>query len=383
MIKRIQLLAFLLIITIVGFISLATGRAKEVSHLSSEMLIPEALFSVPRNTSSQPEKTAEQVYKNIQVFKGVPASQLDAAMAFISGSLGVRCNHCHVNPFEKDDKPAKQTARKMIRMVFQLNQGNFNGEGAVSCFTCHRGQTRPASVPSLGQNLWQPAGTAAKEAPLPSVDQILDRYVQAVGGRQAVERVTSRVMKGSRVGADGVLVPEEVYAKAPNKLLTITSYPRLVFRTGYNGTQGWAVSNQGGRDLPDEALAQLKLEADFYREIRLKEIYPKMLVLGTTAIGGREAYIVEATPAGAGRPEKLYFDAQTGLLVRRYAETKTVLGQFPTQTDYEDFREVDGVKLPFTIRWAIPGRVWGRKLAEVKQNVPLEDTQFNAPSTGQ
>ena len=376
----------LLIITILSVIGLSAGRAKEDFHLLSEEMMPASSLSTAQDKSSQPEKTAEQVYKNIQVLKGVPASQIDAAMAFITGSLGVRCNHCHIpNQFEKDDKPPKQTARKMMQMVFALNKGNFDARGAVSCFTCHRGQTQPVSVPVVGLNLWQPSSPSAakQDAPLPSVDQILDRYVQAVGGRQAIEKVTSRVQKGSRVGADGVLVPEEVYTKAPNKLLVITSYPKIVFRIGFNGTQGWARSSQGGgRDLNDEMLAQLKREAEFYKETRLKEMYSKMAVLGRTTVGEREAYIVEATPNGGGNPEKLYFDVQTGLLVRKYEESKTVLGQSPTQTDYEDYREVDGVKLPFTIRWAIPGRVWGRKITEVKQNAPLDDTQFNLPATG-
>ena len=118
-------------------------------------------------------KSAEQVYKNIQVFKGILASELEPTMAFISGSLGVKCNHCHVNPFAKDDKPTKQTARQMIRMVFELNKGSFNGAKAVSCYTCHRGKPQPVSVPAVGQNLWQPNTSAAKESPLPNVDQIL------------------------------------------------------------------------------------------------------------------------------------------------------------------------------------------------------------------
>jgi hypothetical protein len=126
--------------------------------------------------------------------------------------------------------------------------------------------------------------------------------------------------------------------------------------------------------------AQLRREAEFHKETRLKEVYPKMTVLGRATVGGREAYVVEASPADGGSPEKLFFDAQTGLLVRKYSEARTALGQFPTQTDYEDYREVDGVKLPFSIRWAIPGRVWGRKITEVKQNVPLDDAQFNAPA---
>lgn len=348
------------------------------------LLITASLCAVGLSAGTAQEKATEQVYKNIQVLKGVPASQLDAMMASFTGSLGVRCSHCHIpGQFEKDDKPAKQTARKMIRMVFELNKGSFDGRGAVACVTCHRGQTKPANIPPLGQSLWLPPNqTAKRESPLPSAEQVLERYVQASGGRQAVERVTSRVWKGSRVGADGVLVPEEVYAKAPNKLLTVTSYPNLVFRTGFDGARGWAWSNQGARDLPPEVLAQIRREAEFHKETRLKDIYSKLTVVGREAVGAREAYVVEAAPADGGSPEKLYFDAETGLLVRRYSEAKTVLGQFPTQTDYEDYREVDGVKLPFAVRWSIPGRTWGRKINEVRQNVPLDDAQFNPPAGG-
>jgi len=382
MIKRIQLLALLLVVAIPCSVAMSSGSAEVSSALSPEKSTSDR-FPLAAQEHAPQEKTAEQVYKNIQVLRGVPASQLDADMAFISGSLGVRCNYCHVNPFEKDDKPTKQTARKMIRMVFDLNGGSFSGQGAVSCYTCHRGQPLPVSVPAVGQNLWQPSNqTAKQDAPLPGVDEILDRYVLAVGGRQAIERVTSRVLKGSRVGADGVLVPEEVYAKAPNKLLTVTSYPNQVFRIGFDGAHGWAGSNQGGRDLGEEMLAQLRREAEFYKETRLKEMYSKMTVLGRATVGERAAYVVEAMPGDGGSPEKLFFDAQTGLLVRKYSLAKTALGQFPAQTDYEDYREVDGVKLPFTIRWAIPGRTWGRKVTEVRQNVPLDDAQFNPPANG-
>lgn len=192
-------------------------------------------------------QTAEQKYKNIQLFKGIPAAELDPTMAFISGSLGVRCNFCHVtSAFEKDDKPTKVAARKMIQMVFDLNKGSFNGDSAVSCFTCHRGKSKPVSVPAVGQNLWAPQ-PARKELPAPpSVDQIMDKYVQAIGGTAGWEKIKSRVTRGSRIGADEVLVPEEVYQKFPNKLLTITSYPQIVFTNGFNGTAGWGHSSTGG-----------------------------------------------------------------------------------------------------------------------------------------
>ncbi len=378
MIKRVKLLVLLLIIGAPCLVGLTNSRADKSSNVPPESL---ELFPLSaHNKQAAQEKTAEQVYKNIQVFKGLPASQLDPAMAFISGSLGVKCSYCHVNPFEKDDKPQKLAARKMIQMVFDLNKESFNGQASVSCYTCHRGQPQPISVPAVGQNLWQQSNQATKEAsPLPTVEQLLERYVQAVGGREAIEKVTSRVLKGSRVGADGVLVPEEIYSKAPNKLLVITSYPKQVFRTGFNGSQGWARSNETARDLPAEMLAQVRREAEFYKETRLKDLYSKLAVVGRALVGEREAFVVEATPTEGGSPEKLYFDVQTGLLVRKYSEAKTVLGQFPTETDYEDYREVDGVKLPFTIRWSIPGRSWGRKITEVKQNVTVDDAQFNKP----
>lgn|ERR1051325_2353441 len=330
--------------------------------------------------ASQQIKTAEQAYKNIQVFKGLPASELEPTMAFISGSLGVKCSFCHANQFEKDDKPTKQTARHMIRMVFDLNKGSFNGEKAVSCFTCHRGKPQPVSVPAVGQNLWQPSSASAKEAPLPTVDQILERYVQALGGEQSLQKVSSRVAKGSRIGADGVLVPEEVYQKAPNKVLTITSYPSVVFSTGFNGISGWGNSSKDGpRELPGPVLAQLKSDAEFYKEIKTKDLYPKLTLAGKSTIGDAEVFVINATPV-SGASEKLFFDVKTGLLLRRYIESPTVLGMFPLQTDYEDYRDVDGIKQPFLIRWSMPGRSWGRKIDEMKQNVEIDDARFNPPA---
>ncbi|HEV7396416.1 MAG TPA: c-type cytochrome [Pyrinomonadaceae bacterium] len=326
-------------------------------------------------------RLAEQVYKNIQVLKGTPASELESTMAFFSGSLGVKCNYCHTNPFEKDEKPTKQTARQMIRMVLELNKGSFSGEKAVTCFTCHRGKPLPVSVPVVGQNLWLPGPAAAKETPPPpTIEEILDRYVQAVGGEANIRKVTSRVAKGSRIGADGVLVPEEVYQKAPNQILTVTMYPDNSFSTGFNGSTGWGSSSKAGlRELPAPVLAQLKTEAEFYREIKLREMYSKLTVTGKSTIGDREVYVVRATPV-TGDPVQLYFDAQSGLLVRKYVESEIFLGKFPLQTDYEDYREVDGVKQPFLIRWSMPGRSWGRQIATMKQNVAIDESQFKPPA---
>jgi photosynthetic reaction center cytochrome c subunit len=374
--RRMWFLIVIISITVMGIVGIEKSR---VTAMTGE-LSPSMFLSEAQQKSGQEIKVAEQVYKNIQVFKGLPASELELTMAFISGSLGVKCNYCHANPFDKDDKPTKQTARRMIRMVFDLNKGRFNGEKAVSCYTCHRGKPKPVSVPAVGQNLWQPNPGAAKENPLPTVDQILSRYVQALGGAPAFQKVTTRVARGSRIGADGVLVPEDVYQKAPNKLLTVTTYPDVAFSTGFNGIAGWGRSSKGdARELPGPVLAQLKTDSEFYKEIKTNELYRKLTLVGKSTIGDREVYVIEATPV-SGSPEKLFFDVRTRLLVRRYMESETLLGMFPLQTDYEDYRETDGIKQPFLIHWSMPGRTWGRKIVEVKQNVDIDDARFNPPS---
>lgn len=324
------------------------------------------------------QQTAEQRFKNIQIFKNLPATQLDPTMAFISGSLGVRCNYCHVpNQFDKDDKPQKLAARRMIQMVLDINKGNFNGQNAVTCYTCHRGTPTPVSVPAVGQNLWAPSSPSSTAETLPPVKQILDRYVQALGGAEAINKINTRIAKGSRIGADGVLVPEEVYQKAPDKLLTITTYPQVVFSNGYNGTAAWGHSSrEGATPLPDQLIAQIKRDAVFNKDLKLEQLYSSLTVLGKTSVRDADAYIVQAKPVD-GPVEKLFFDVKTGLLVRRYTESDTPLGKLPLQTDYEDYRDVDGIKQPFLIHWSFPGRVWGRKIDEIKQNVPLDDAKFN------
>ena len=322
-------------------------------------------------------QTAEQRFKNIQIFKNLPAAQLDPTMAFISGSLGVRCSYCHVNQFDKDDKPQKIAARRMIQMVLDINKGNFNGQSAVTCYTCHRGKPSPVSVPAVGQNLWAPNSPSTAAETAPTVKQILDHYVQAAGGADALNKINTRIAKGSRIGADGVLVPEEVYQKAPDKLLTITSYPQVVFSNGYNGVAAWGHSSRdGATPLPDQLVVQIKRDAVFNKELKTEQLYSSLTVLGKISVRDMDAYIVEAKPAD-GPIEKLFFDVKTGLLVRRYTESDTPLGKLPLQTDYEDYHDVDGVKQPFLIHWSFPGRVWGRKIDEIKQNVPLDDAKFN------
>jgi hypothetical protein len=216
---------------------------------------------------------------------------------------------------------------------------------------------------------------------MPSVDQILDTYVKAVGGKAAVQKLTTRVLKGSfelpEMGANGSI---ESYAKAPNKFLRMIDIAGFgTVQEAFNGTAGWVVNPQTGlQDITGSMLAAMKRDALFHKELKLREIYPKMALKGKEKVGNREAYVIEATPA-EGSLEKIYFDAQTGLILRRDSERVTAEGMLSSELYFDDFKEVDGVKLPFTIRRSKPSG-FIIKVTEIKHNVPIEDAKFNKPA---
>ncbi len=345
------------------------------------------------HAQQQTDKPVEQTRKNIQVLKGLPDSQLFTVMNFIRTSLGVSCAYCHVNSggdkweWEKDDKPTKVIARQMMRMQFAVNQGNkdiFGTTGGITCFTCHRGQTKPAIMPALPQPppAGGPAGEAkAETAPLPTVDQVLDKYVQGLGGEAAFKKLNTRVMKGAQITFDGTTIPLETYQAAPNKLVTILTTPRQgLMMSGYNGTTGWSKNARGQREMSGAQLALMKRASDFYGDIKPREVFLNLTVTGREKVGEREAIVLTSKVSDT-RTEKLYFDTQTGLLLRILGITQTLLAPIPEQTDFEDYREVDGIRLPFTIRQSFvdPWVGWTRKYTEIKHNVAVDDTKFNPP----
>lgn len=335
--------------------------------------------------TSEPEKPAEEVYKNIQVFNGLPASQLDGAMQFMSASLGVGCNHCHTNPWESDAKTAKIATRTMILMTRNINKETFGNNPAVTCYTCHFG--RPHSIPLPGAELLasktesEPA--IAKPASMPTTDEIINKYVIAIGGEAVIEKLRTRVSRGNIITENKMTPPAtaplEIYQQAPNKILTVISNQRGgTSYAGFNGANGWAKDNHGQREVEGKELAEQKRAADFFKYLKLRESYPGLRVLGKEKIAGREAYVVGATSVDGSR-EKLYFDVATGLLVRRYTTFKTVFGTIPEVTDFDDYKEVSGAKLPFTIIWSRPPFTSTQKFTEIKINIPIDDTKFEKP----
>jgi hypothetical protein len=339
----------------------------------------------------QTDKPVEQTRKNIQVLKGLPESQLFPVMNFISNALGVNCGHCHVRTgetweFEKDDKPAKLTARKMVLMQFDINKGSrdiFGSTGAVTCFTCHRGQTKPAVMPLLPATPMArgAAGVSAKpNEALPTVDQVLEKYVQAIGGKAAFDKLSTRVMKGTHTLPDGTALPVETYQAAPNKLVSVMTTKNGAVMNGYNGTTGWSKNPRGQREMSGAQLDQMRRAADFYADVKPRESFPNLTFIGQDKIGDRDVYVLQSK-ATDNSIEKLYFDTQTGLLLRILSITQSLLAPLPAQTDLEDYREVDGVKLPFTIRQSFIDyrNDWTRKYTEIKHNLPIEDAKFNPP----
>ncbi len=319
--------------------------------------------------------TAGQKFKNIKVLNEMPADQMGKVMNLMSASLGVNCSFCHIgNEFEKDGKEEKEAAREMLKMTFALNKTYFENRPEVSCATCHNGRAHPQSAPNLNP-------TAAAEtrptqpATKPTVEQIINKYVSALGGKINLEKITSRHIKASRIEPDGKTEPEEIWQKS-NKLLTTTKYGEFTVTEAFDGASAWKRGNADEIKLKPDEEEQIKREAQILAAADLKTIYPKMEFGIVDRIDGREVYQIRATTAGNQR-ERLYFDVQGGFLVRRIAYTPTVLGNFPYQVDYNDYKDFGGVKLPTSIRFALPNITWTRRVLEAKINAPIDDAKFD------
>ena len=336
------------------------------------------------------EKTVDEVQKNIQVLKGLPESQLIPVMNYMSASLGVRCVFCHVNKdnkwdFPSDEKGEKATARKMITMVLGINKNSFNGNTEVSCYLCHRGRTSPAGVPQLPLPEPSPrpeGGQGPQREALPTADQLLEKYTQALGGSAAIEKLRSRVMKGSVATAAGLELGYELYQSGPDKVLAVITPPQQPpVERGFNGTGGWEKSPRGIRDLAPEEVYYLHRYPDLFKDIKLKDQFTRLAVAGKEKINGRDVYVVRGMTTD-NRRERLFFDVETGLLLRRSTTTISPVGTIPEQVDFEDYREVDGMKMPFTIRVSAMDPFYSitRKFTEIKLNVPVDENRFNKPA---
>jgi hypothetical protein len=338
----------------------------------------------PGTPSQAAGKKAEEQFKNIQVLKGVPAEQIFPTMQFITASLGVECDFCHVQgAFEKDDKKNKQTARKMMEMMIAINADNFDGHRAVTCNTCHRGNAMPQAIPAVmteqANGKDEPKTAEVPEVSTgPTGDQLLDKYVQAVGGSAAIDKVTTRIMKGT-IQFGGKSLPIDIYSKNPDKRISFTHMPEGENVTAFNGHEGWLAMPGGHvRDMHGSDLDGASIDADMHLATHLKAMFSDMQTRGTEKVGDRDAYVVVGHRQGQ-PPIELYFDEQNGLLLRLLRFGETALGRIPTQIDYADYRETNGVKIPYRWTLARPSGRFTIELTDVKQNVPVDDAKFVHP----
>jgi photosynthetic reaction center cytochrome c subunit len=340
--------------------------------------------AAPGGRSGAPsgQKLTEQQFKNIQVLKGYPADQLIPAMQFITASLGVECDFCHNREaMDSDEKKPKKIAREMMKMMMEINADNFDSRQQVTCNTCHRGAAKPVSIPVITEEeMPGPTATKPPAAPLPKPEELLDKYLTAVGGAAALDKITSRVQKGKLQAFGGQTFPADVYSKSPGKRISIMHLQAGDSVTAFDGRQGWLTVP--GRPAPHMMSASendaARIDADLQFPEHIRTMYSKFTVEDGEKIDGHETYLVEGQAEGR-PPLQLYLNKQTSLLDRLVRYSQSPLGLNPTQIDYSDYRDADGVKVPF--RWTVarPGNRFTIQVEDLKQNVAVDDAKFAAP----
>lgn len=349
--------------------------------------------------TGEPQKPlmAEDVFKNVQVLKGIPVNQFMETMGFFSAALGYNCTNCHggevLGNWEKyaNDTPVKQTARRMVLIVNTINKSLFAGREAVTCYTCHRGSPTPKVVPSLLEQYSEPPADDPNEVEIsprapaaPTADDIFNRYIQALGGAQRLAGLTSFVGKGHYDGFDSYhgKVAVEVYAKNTGQRTVIVHTQNGDSVTAFDGQNAWIM----GPDKPVSVLQLVpggdmdgvKLDADLAFPGGLKQALTEQRAgFPTTLIDDRQVQVVQAMAGGS--RVKLFFDKETGLLTRVVRYSKTMVGPVPTQIDYSDYREVAGVKLPFQWRltWTDGQSLFS--LDDLQPNVAIDPAKFAKP----
>ena len=333
-------------------------------------------------------QAAEEVFKNIQVLKGVPVDQFMNTMGIFSAALGMSCEDCHASNDSKwenyalDTSPRKRMARTMVGMMAGINKTYFGGRQMVTCFTCHRAGNRPQVTPNLATLYDRPleAEDVIEAATTgPTADQILDRYVKAVGGN-----LTSFTARGTSrgYGPENEPRPLEIYAKAPAQLTTIVHTLNGDNTTAYDGRTGWIAAPLrpiAVLALTGNALEGARLDAQLAFPAQIKQALGQWRAGFPTTINDRDVQVVQGTAPG-GTLATLYFDAESGMLVRQVRYAASPVGRMPTQIDYADYRDVGGVKMPF--RWTL---TWldGKEtveLADVQPNSAVEASRFGKPA---
>lgn len=340
----------------------------------------------------QGAQMSEAAFKQIMVLKGMPVDTFFDVMGMFAASMGDDCTYCHVKSamLERADfakpTPRIQRARQMIVMMQALNKQYFAGAPKVTCFTCHRGAYTPEASPRFSLQYGSPDDDPNTMNFVPdaraSAEPILDKYLQAIGGTGALSKLTSFTAKGTYAGYDtgDKETPVEIWAKAPNqRSFTVQTLDGPSYRV-FDGTNGWWAGPDA--PVPIETLTsgnldRLRLEAMVAFPSGIKQAFASWKV-GRASIDDRDVTIVQGTRPGL-LPVNLYFDNQTGLLVRIVRWNETAVGPVPTELSYRDYRDVAGIKMPFEWTMTYTYMQATIKLSSVQPNVAIDAARFNRP----
>jgi len=339
---------------------------------------------------------SDQTFKNVQALKGIPVNEFMATMGFISASLGETCTDCHIaesgGSWDRyaDDTPRKRTARRMIGMVSAINKQYFAGQRVLTCYSCHRGGERPRVTPNLAELYGPPhpeePDQLVREGPnKPTAEQVLDRYLAAIGGPQRLGAVKSFTAKGTYKGFSDIDKNAlDLFAKAPNLRTTVIHTANGDSTTVFDGRAGWTAapatdSPVAVLELTGGELDGARLDAELAFPAQIKQTLKQWRVAYPATIDDKDMQVVQGTIDGR-YPVNLYFDSKTGLLARlvRYADSP--IGLSPTQIDYSDYRDVSGIKMPFhwTVTW-LDGRAI-IELTQVQANAAIDGSRFAKPA---
>jgi photosynthetic reaction center cytochrome c subunit len=347
-----------------------------------------------RAGQSAPEGSlvSEQYFKNIQVLKGMPVDTFFDAMGMFAASMGNDCTFCHAKEagFRREafaeSTPRIQRARQMIGMMQALNQQYFGARPRVTCFTCHRGQYSPVDAPSFliqyGVPVEDPDVINFPTEPGVSADQVFERYLIAIGGTAALDKITSFTAAGTYAGFDTGQeeVPVQIFAKAPNQRTWIVKLPQGDSYRVFDGVNGWIAGPDSPAPLFTLATGNLdraRIEAILAFPAAIKQLYPRWRV-GRTLIDERDVIVVQGTAPGL-LPVNLYFDDKSGLLVRVVRWNQTLVGPVPSEINYRDYRTVAGIQMPFTWTATQTYMQMTITLREVSVNVPVDASRFAKP----
>jgi photosynthetic reaction center cytochrome c subunit len=340
---------------------------------------------------------AEEVFTNVQILKGIPVDQFMGTMGVFSAATGLNCTDCHGDDSGGDwakyanENPRKVMARRMMQMVETLNKTSFGGRQVVTCFTCHRGASRPGVMPSIdllysSPPPIEPGDFIGPARGQPTADQLLAKFIQAVGGADRVKALTSIAAKGRYIGFDDAdKTPLELYAQASPARRTLISHTASGDLSWvYDGQSGWVAAPLTDRPIgvipvTGQDLEGLGVEVQAWFPLGLAPRLTNLRVGFPTEIGDREVNVVQGTTPSGG-VVTLCFDAETGLLTRLVRYAASPVGRIVTRVDYGDYRDAGGVKLPFkwTLSWLNGRSVF--ELESVQTNVAIEASRFAQPA---